>query len=52
MKTTIEVYTIKIRKGHDYIDFGSDPDFLMKFLMIIQDLFTLLTVIAQGMYSR
>lgn len=27
MKTTIEVYTIQMRKGHDYIDFGSDPDF-------------------------
>ena len=29
MRTTIEVYTIQIRKGHDYIDFGSDPDFFM-----------------------
>lgn len=27
MKTTIEVYTIQIRKGHDYMDFGGDPDF-------------------------
>lgn len=27
MKTTIEVYTIQIRKGHNYMDFGEDPDF-------------------------
>lgn len=27
MKTTIEIYTIQIRKGRDFMDFGSDPDF-------------------------
>lgn len=27
MKTTIEIYTIRIYRGQEYIDFGEDPDF-------------------------